>query len=156
MLPDRKVVKDLFEGLLGRDVAVGDGKPVDIGIPKPVVAAYVDDAHHLRAAAVLDLALAARSGAAIALVPRGAADDSIENMLLAPNLFDNASEICNVLAASMGEAMDVHLRLSMAYAPSDPLPPQLHSAVVQMGAREDLLLDISGYGTGGLSLIVAL
>lgn len=156
MLPDRKAVKDLFEGLLGRDVAVAGGKPVDIGIPKPVVAAYVDDGHRLRAVAVMDLALAARCGAAIALVPKGAADDSIENQLLAPNLFDNASEICNVMAATLGDAMDIHLRLSMSYAPSDPLPPQVFNTATQPAAREDLELDIAGYGVGGLSLIVAL
>ena len=156
MLPDRKVIKDIFEGLLGRDISITEGTAVDIGIPKPVVASYVDDGHRLRAVAVMDLALAARCGAAIALVPKGAADDSIENQLLAPNLFDNASEICNVMAATLGDALDVHLRLSMSYAPSDPLPPQVFNTATQVPAREDLELDIAGYGRGGLSLIVAL
>lgn len=155
MLPDRKVIKDLFEGLLGREVSVSDGKPVDLGIPKPVVASYIDDGHRLRAVVLMDLPLAARSGAAIALVPKGAADDSVDNQLLAPNLFDNASEICNVMAAGLGDAMEVHLRLSMSYAPSDPLPPQVFNTANQAGGREDLKLEIAGYGAGGLSMIVA-
>ncbi|MFC6342886.1 hypothetical protein ACFP8W_12935, partial [Nocardioides hankookensis] len=73
MLPDRKDIKDLFEGLLGRDVDITEGRPVDIGIPKPVIASYVDDAQRLRAVAVMSFGLAARSGAALALGPRGAA-----------------------------------------------------------------------------------
>jgi len=155
MIPDRKVIKDLFEGLLGREVSVADGTPVDIGIPKPVVASYVDDTHRLRAVVLMDLALAARSGAAIALVPKGAADDSIDNQLLAPNLFDNASEICNVMAAGLGDAMEVHLRLSESYAPSDPLPATVFAVANQAGGREDLKLEISGYGPGALSIVPA-
>lgn len=155
MLPDRKDIKDLFEGLLGREVALTDGTPVDLGIPKPIVASYLDDAHGLRAVAVMSFGLAARSGAAIALIPKGAAEAAEEDRLLPVNLFENAAEICNVLAAPLGEAMDTHLRLAETYAPSDPVPAHLLALAAQAGGREDLELDISGYGTGGLSIAVA-
>jgi hypothetical protein len=125
MLPDRKAIRDLFEGLLGRDVDLDDGRPVDLGIPKPVVASYVDDAEQLRAVAVMSFGLAARSGAAIALIPPGAVEAAEEDRLLPGSLFDNASEICNVLAVA-----------------------------AQAGAREDVELDITGYGSGELSLVV--
>ena len=97
MLPGRKEIKDLFEGLLGREVAVTDGRPVDIGIPKPVIASYVDDDGHLRAVGVMSFGLAARSGAALALIPPGAVEAAEEDLVLPPNLFENAYEICNVL-----------------------------------------------------------
>ncbi len=155
MLPDRKEIKDLFEGLLGREVALTESAPVDIGIPKPVVASYVDDTQRLRVVAVVSFGLAARSGAAIALVPKGAADVAEQDRLLPNHLFDNCSEICNVLAAPLGDAMSTHLRLSATYAPSDPVPAQLLSVAAQLGAREDVELDIAGYGKGGLSLVVA-
>ena len=154
MLPDRKDIKDLFEGLLGRDVAITDGRPVDIGIPKPVIASYVDDASNLRAVAVMSFGLAARSGAALALVPKGAAEAAEEDRLLPDNLFENASEICNVLAAPFGDAMGTHLRLSASYAPSSPVPGQLLGIASQLAAREDVDLEITGYGTGTLSLVV--
>jgi hypothetical protein len=156
MLPDRKVVRDLFEGLLGRDVQVLQGKPVDIGIPKPVVAAYVDNDFQLRSVVLMDLDLAARAGAAIALVPKGAADDAIESTLLMPHLFENAAEICNVLAASLGDASGVHQRLSMCYAPSDPVPQHILNIATQMAARDDVVLDISAYGKGTLSMVASL
>jgi hypothetical protein len=155
MLPDRKDIKDLFEGLLGRDIDLTEGSPVDIGIPKPVIASYVDDGGRLRAVAVMGFGLAARAGAAIALVPKGAADAAEEDRLLPDNLFDNASEICNVLAAPLGDAMGDHLRLSATYAPTEPVPANLLSIASQLAAREDVVLDITGYGKGELSLVVA-
>ena len=155
MIPDRKSIKDLFEGLLGRDVTITEGKPVDIGIPKPVIAAYADDAQRLRAVAVLSFGLAARAGAAIALVPKGAAEAAEEDRLMPDNLFENATEICNVLAAPFGDAMGEHLRLTGTYAPADPVPAHLLGVAAQLGAREDVELEIAGYGTGALSLIAA-
>lgn len=154
MLPGRKEIKDLFEGLLGRAVAVTDGRPVDIGIPKPVIASYVDDDGHLRAVAVMSFGLAARSGAALALIPPGAVEVAEEDRVLPPNLFENAYEICNVLAAPFGDAMGSHLRLQEAFAPSDSVPAHLLGLAAQIAAREDVDLDITGYGVSGLSLVV--
>jgi len=154
MLPDRKDIKDLFEGLLGRDVDVTDGKPVDIGIPRPVVATYIDDYNHLRGLAVLEFGLAARVGAAIALVPMGAVEVAEEDRLLPLNLFENASEICNVLAAPFGEAMGDHLRLAEVYSPADPIPAHILTVAAQVAAREDVRLNVAGYGSGDLSIIV--
>ena len=154
MLPDRKIIRDVFEGLLGRDITINESTPVDIGIPKPVVASYVDDVGTMRAVAVFELALAARAGAAIALVPKGAADDAVADQLLPSNLFENASEICNVLAASLGDAQSTHLRLSAAYAPTDPVPAAILTTATQPAGREDVELDIAGYGPGRLSLVV--
>lgn len=155
MLPDRKVVKDLFEGLLGREITVTDGKPVDIGIPKPVVASYVDNDLRLRSVVLMDLQLAARCGAAIALVPKNGADSAIESELLLPHLFDNAAEICNILAAPLGDASGIHQRLDHAYAPSDPVPQSVLAVGTQQMMREDLRLEIDGYGPGTLSMVVS-
>ncbi|MFC6343291.1 hypothetical protein ACFP8W_14980, partial [Nocardioides hankookensis] len=92
---------------------------------------------------------------ALALVPRGAAEAAEEDRLLPDNLFDNAYEICNVLAAPFGDAMGTHLRLSEAYAPSSPVPSHLLSVASQLAAREDVDLEITGYGKGTLSLVVS-
>jgi hypothetical protein len=155
MLPGRKEIKDLFEGLLGRDTAITDGLPVDIGIPKPVVASYVDDDGQLRAVAVMSFGLAARCGAALALIPRGAVEAAEEDRVLPPNLFENAYEICNVLAAPFGDAMGAHLRLADAYPPSSSVPANVLGVAAQVAAREDVELDITGYGTGTLSLVAS-
>ena len=152
-LPDRKQIKDTFEGLLGRDVAIGDGSPVLMDQPLPVVATYVDDAHRLCAVVVMDLALAARAGAALALIPKGGADAAVEDKDLPANLYENAAEILNVLAAPLGEASGVHQRLSATFAPTDPVPTHVVACAATLGAREDVSLEIQGYGSGSLSVV---
>lgn len=151
-LPDRKAIKDLFEGLLGRDVEVGDGTPITLDHPRPVIATYVDDNYKLTAIALMDLQLAANAGAAIALIPKGGAEAAIEDLRLPPNLFENAAEILNVLAAPLGDS-GVHVKLSGTFAPGETVPPQVEAVAVTLGAREDLALDISGYGSGRLALV---
>src|SRR6478735_7683119 len=153
-LPDRKAIKDLFEGLLGRDVSIGDAIPVTFDHPRPVVATYVDDSYKLTAIAVMDLPLAAFAGAAIALVPVGGAEAAVEESRLAPNLFDNASEILNVLAAPIGDHCGVHVKLSSTFAPGEAIPPQVESVAVSLGARQDVTLEITGYGSGRLSIVL--
>jgi len=152
-IPDRKQIKDIFEGLLGRDVTVGDGVPVVMDHPLPVVAAYVDDAHNLCAVVVMDLPLAAHAGAALALIPKGGAEAAVEDKELPANLFENAAEILNVLAAPLGEASGVHQRLSATFAPADAVPPHVLACAATLGAREDLSLEIQGYGRGTLSVV---
>ena len=152
-LPHRKQIKDLFEGLLGRDIAIGDSAPVVFETPRPVVATYVDDTHRLTTVVVMDQALAAYAGAALALVPKGAAEDAIDDKMLPPNLFENSSEILNVLAAPIGDASGVHQRLDATFAPSDTVPPQVQAYGATLGAREDVEVDIAGYGRGSLSVV---
>jgi len=152
-LPDRKAIRDLFEGLLGRDVEIGDATPVTFDHPRPVVATYVDDNYKLTTVAVMDLQLAANAGAAIALVPKGGAEAAIEDLRLPPNLFENAAEILNVLAAPIGDHAGVHVKLSSTFAPGEAVPPQVEAVAVTLGAREDVTLDVAGYGSGRLSIV---
>ncbi|GAB6983606.1 hypothetical protein [Nocardioides pyridinolyticus] len=74
--------------------------------------------------------------------------------MLPPNLFENSAEILNVLAAPIGEASGEHQRLLETYAPSDPVPPQVQAYGATLGSREDVEVDISGYGRSGLSVVV--
>ena len=74
-LPAAKDVRDLLADLLGRDVQVTTGGPmvdpdVDFGA---MVGVYVDRNVRLAALVLLDIDLASRTGAAIALLPTRAA-----------------------------------------------------------------------------------
>ena len=153
-LPARKSIKDLFEGLLGRDVAIADAIPIVYEHPRPVVATYVNPSHQLTVVVVMDLPLAAYAGAAIALVPKGGAEAAVEDSRLPPNLFDNAAEILNVLAAPIGEHCGVHVRLESTFAPGETVPPQVLSIAGSAGLREDVTLDIAGYGSGRLAMVL--
>ncbi len=155
--PEPKQVKDLFEGLLGRDVALGEGVPVPLDSrPRPTVAVYVDDRNALSAVALMDFALTAYSGAALALLPKGGAEDAIDEKDLPPSLLENASELLNVLAAPIGDATGVHQRLHQTFGPDQLPPSDVSSWAARLGTRVDLRLDIKGYGSGTLSVVSTL
>jgi hypothetical protein len=151
---DNKQVKDLFEGLLGRDVEVGEGLPVaPNSTPRPTTAVYVDDRNALSSVALMDFPLAAYSGAALALIPKGGAEVAIEEKELPTSLLENAAEILNVLAAPIGEASGVHQRLHQTFGPLEFPPSDVAAWSATIGSRVDVRLSIAGYGAGTLSVI---
>ncbi|WP_426246015.1 hypothetical protein [Nocardioides sp. LHG3406-4] len=156
-LPDRKSIKDLFEGLLGRDVTIGDAtEPLapDV-VPAPGFAVYVDDGGRLSAVALMDFALVAYTGAALALIPAGGAEAAIEDNEMPTNLMENTAEVLNVLAAPIGDFSGIHQRLERTYSPNDTLPPELAALAATVGAREDVTVSIAGYGSGRLAMVCA-
>ena len=153
-VPDRKQIKDLFEGLLERDVTVGDAAPVPLDSrPRPTTAVYVDDRSRLSSVVLMDFPLTAWAGAALALLPRGGAQDAIDAEDLPESLLENAAELLNVLAAPIGRASGVHQRLYQTLGPAELPPSDVAARSAQLGAREDVVLDIHGYGSGRLSVV---
>lgn len=154
-MPDRKSIKDLFEGMLGREITIGDA-PEPLGadvVPAPGLAVYVDDGGRLTAVALMDFSLVAHTGAALALVPVGGAMAAIEDNVMPGNLMDNTHEVLNVLAAPIGDFSGVHQRLERTYSPNEELPAELAAIAATLGAREDVLIGISGYGSGRLAVV---
>lgn len=155
-LPAALEVRELLGDLLGRDVdaVVGTGVVDPHAHPGAMVGAYVDDMLKLRALVVMDLALTAHAGAAIALMPARAAQDVVAQELLTPVLYDNAAEILNVAASLFNAEGAPHVRLYEAYAPREVLPPDVAKWVVSYVRRLDMELSIAGYGSGRLSVLV--
>ena len=100
-IPDPKPVKDLFQDLLGRTVTISS-------LDKPVVPSarracctglYVDGNVDTRALVCADLDLAARSGAALGLVPPTGAQTAIDNLELPGALYDNFFEVLNIFSS---------------------------------------------------------
>ena len=155
-LPAALEVRELLEGLLGRDVeaVVGTGAVDPQQHPGAVVGAYVDDALQLRALAVMDMPCAAWAGAAIALVPAATAAACVEDGLITPALFENTAEILNVAASLFNHDGCPHLRLYETYAPRETLPADVATWVLAYVRRLDMELTVSGYGTGRMSVLV--
>lgn len=155
-LPNAVEVRDLLEGILGRDVDVTTGAAMvnPDGDDGALVGIYVDGRLKLAALVVLDLPLAARVGAAIALTPSSAAEFAIEEGALSPALFDNDFEILNVAASLFNCDRAPHLKLDRCYAPGDPLPADVAQWVLAYVRRLDLDVAIKGYGAGKLSALV--
>ena len=156
VLPSAQEVRELVEGLLGRDVQVlTGGRIIDPAEPGgAMVGSYVDRLLRLRALVVLDLAFAARCGAAIGLVPNRLSEEDVAAQELSDTLAENAAEVLNVTASLFNTPDAPHLRLDAVYQPVQPLPHDIARWVKAYVPRLDLTVDISGYGEGAFSVLL--
>lgn len=155
-LPTAKDVRDLFEGLLGREVVVHTGGiMVDPAEPAgALVGTYVDPFLKLKAICLFDLPLAAFAGAAIGLIPAPVAKESVQSDMLDPALEENAREVLNVLASLMNAEDVPHVKLDRGFSPREALPADVVPWVKSYVRRQDLTIEVAGYGKGCFSLLV--
>jgi hypothetical protein len=155
-LPSALEVRELWESLVGRDIDVTTGGPMVDPVLNggAMVGVFVDRLMKLSALVLLDLPLAARMGAAIALVPQRAAETAIEEETLPVALSENAGEILNVTASLFNVGDAPHLKLDAVYAPREPLPADVAQWVLAYVRRLDLEVEVAGYGKGCTSVLV--
>lgn len=155
-LPAPLAVRNMFEDLLGREVAVNPANAVVAkDIPRTLVAVYADRSNRLAAVLGLDLPLAAYAGAALGLMPVGGAQDSIEDKELYPVLAENIRELCNVLTGLLNREGAPHLKLHQVYLPGEQPPNDAAAHLLALGRRVDLQVEVSRYGAGRFSLTLA-
>lgn len=153
VIPASITVRNLFEDLLGRDVSVASGDPMTADdLPTGVIAVYTDTSQQLYAVLGMQLALAANAGAALGLLPAGAAEDSIEEGKLFPNLAENVFELCNVLTSLLNREGAPHVKLYQVIYPGMDLPNDARAHLLALGKRLDLTVEVARYGKGKLSL----
>jgi hypothetical protein len=153
-LPHPKDVRDLLEGLLGREVEVGAGEPV---LPTETALAgvglYVEDNLSLAAAIAADLELTAYAGAALGLIPAGSAQDMIRSRQVSDAVWENFGELLNIGVSLLRHDSTPHVRLYSANEPGDLPQADVCELLRGLGRRIDLSVTISGYGTGNLSIV---
>ncbi|GMA35622.1 MULTISPECIES: hypothetical protein [Demequina] len=153
-VPTAFEVRELFEGMLGREVEWdGNAKRVD-PLDGATVATYVDDLGNVLALALADVPLTARAGAAIGLLPQAIAEQAVESSLVTPVQYENAVEILNVAASLLNKPDSPHLRLREAFSPRETLPAEVSELALQQANRLDGALTIQGYGSGRISIVV--
>lgn len=154
-LPAVKELRDLLGDLLGREVTMSPTAPVAATPRNPcTVGVYVDDSLRIAALVVVDLPLSAHAGAAIGLVPPSGAALAIEEGVLGATLRDNLGEVLNIAAATFNVEGADHVRLYAVHHIGDPLPPDLLARSLTLGHREDLAVDVHGYGAGKLAVVL--
>ena len=153
LLPNPKDVRDLIEGLIGKDVTVGNGDPISLN-DKPAVAVYVDPTMATTALVLADVPLAAWCAGAFALLPKGGLEDAIDDGELSDMHLEVLYEVVNVMAALFnGEGIN-HSKLYKLYAPGEPVPGDIAGLAAAFN-RIDLTVDVAGYGKGSLSIVLA-
>ena len=156
VVPIALTVRNLFEDLLGRDVNVSPGDPMTAAdLPTGVFAVYTDAQQQIYAVLGMQLALAANAGAALGLLPAGAAEDSIEEKKLFPNLAENVFELCNVLTSLLNREGGPHVKMYQVIYPGMELPNDVRAHLLALGKRLDLTVEVARYGKGKLSLSLA-
>jgi hypothetical protein len=156
VLPASLAVRNLLEDLLGRDVNVNPGDPLTADdLPTATIAIYTDNAQQIYGVLGLQLSLAANVGAALGLLPAGAAEDSIDEKQLFPNLAENVFELCNVLTSLLNREGAPHVKLYEVVYPGMPLPNDVRAHLLAIGRRLDLTVEIARYGKGKFSLSLA-
>jgi hypothetical protein len=154
-LPHPKQVRDLFAQLLGREVELRPGNPVTPGDRTPAsVALYADDALRVAAIVACDLQLSVRAAAALGLVPVRHAEISIKGGSLTETLSENLHEVMDVAARLFDAEGATPVRLHAVHPAGWSLPPEARALALTLGRREDLALEIGGYGPGRLSVVL--
>ncbi|HEU4347847.1 MAG TPA: hypothetical protein VFR35_08670 [Actinoplanes sp.] len=156
VLPGSLTVRNLFEDLLGRDCNVGPGDPItQDDLSTAAVAIFADSQQQIYAVLGMQLTLAANAGAAMGLLPPGAAEDSIAEKKLNPGLAENVFELCNVLTSLLNREGAPHVKLYQVVYPGMPLPNDARAFLMALGRRLDLMVEVSRYGKGKFSLSLA-
>jgi hypothetical protein len=155
VLPAAKDVKDMLTGLVGKPVAVTPGAPVTPTPDKPVsVAVYVDPGMAINALCVMDLAASAYTAGALALLPPGGCQDAVEeDGELTVLLVEALHEVVNVFSAMLNVPGAPHSKLHKLYAPGEDLPGDVEGMLANFN-RLDVVVEVPGYGKGGLSLVL--
>ena len=155
VLPEIKDVKDMLSGLVGKPVAVAPGAPVTPTERSPVsVAVYVDPHMNTNALCVMDLALSAYTGGALALLPPGGCQDAVEeDGELTSMLTEALYEVTNVLSALFNVPGAPHSKLHKLIAPGDDIDGDIAGMLAAFN-RLDLQVEVPGYGKGNLSLVI--
>jgi hypothetical protein len=156
VLPGSLAVRNLFEDLLGREVTVSPGEPISAPeVALTTSAIFTDNGQKIYAVMGLTLSLAANAGAALGLLPAGAAEDSIDEKQLFPNLAENVFELCNVFTSLLNREGAPHVKLHQVIYPNQELPADARAVLLALGRRLDLTVEVNRYGKGKLSLSLA-
>ncbi|MDT5040995.1 MAG: hypothetical protein QOE51_1980, partial [Actinoplanes sp.] len=138
VIPGSLAVRNLFEDLLGRDVTVSPGSPMEqADLPTATVAVFTNTAQQIYAVLGMQLALAANAGAALGLLPAGAAEDSIDEKKLTPVLAENVFELCNVLTSLLNVEGAPHVKLYQVSYSGMSAPTDAVAHLMALGRRLD-------------------
>jgi hypothetical protein len=150
-LPAPMEVRELLEGLLGREVSVNTAPPL---VHPASVAIYVTDSLQVAAVSCADVALSAYIGAALGLVPVTSANEAISARVLDEGLRENLYEVLNIAASLFNAPGAEHVRLYKLHPVGQQLPPDAAARALTLGRRLDLSVEIAGYGSGRLSFVM--
>lgn len=153
-VPIQEDIRDLLVDLLGRGAAVDKVSPLVLEEDQSaVIAEYRTDDGSVGAVCLVDTEFAIRTAGALTMVPPAAVADTLRKGDLADAL-ENFQEIVNILAQLLNSPKTSHFRLSGVHVIPGDLPDGVSSLLAQPQFRRDFAVQIDGYGSGRISLLV--
>lgn len=153
-VPEPKHVSQMLTSLLGMPTsakkATGAFKP---GPRDPALySAFAAESPEVGVVVITDLAFACRSGAALALIPVGVAEEGVKANAATGELMDNYREVMNVASTLLANATTRARLLEIRSAPGE-LPTGSIAIVEKPARRLDFDVDLGKYGKGRLALL---
>jgi hypothetical protein len=157
-LPNAKSIKELLEGLLGREIELrtADARLSPVDAVGSMVATYTDDDGKLAAILGWSMEAAAYVGSSLGLIPPGVAQEMVDERHLREDAAENLVEVTNIVAAALNRPGNPHVRLAQTYFPTSSAPLALTVFLFTHSDRSDIELDIKGYGVGQLALVACI
>lgn len=150
-MPPPEAVRDFFGDLLGKGVSADKRAEIDLDSEDHVwfSGVFIEDDGTVGGACISDLALASYGGAALAMIPKPVAEESITKGELAESLAENYHEVANILTALLNGPSVPHLKIR-ELVPG--IPDDVRDLVLRAAGRRSYDITITDYGTGLLGL----
>jgi hypothetical protein len=157
-LPAPKLLKDVLDGLTGKPVNLTprSRRLSSVDATGGAIGMYVDDKNKPRALCGWSLSAAAYAGCAFALLPPAQAQKIVKDRYLPDDCVEAVYELSNVLSSALAEEGNPHVRLSNLYHPAAAAPTDFLKLMYESHPRMDLELEVPGYGSGLLSIVIAI
>lgn len=156
-VPIQEAVTDFVIALLSLGASASKVTPTKLGATgEHVIGTYRDDEGATAALIVADLAFAAATGAALAMIPATAAKEALKLGNLTETLMENFREVANITATLLNTPTTPHVALVDVWTSDHPdLPDAVWSVLVAPNKRREFAVTIDGYGSGRLGLVIA-
>jgi hypothetical protein len=151
-MPGVPEVRDLL-GMLFDGIKVKTGSKLDLSPNSNAYSGvYVSDSKQTVALCACDFGFAARSGAALSMLPPNAVQEALKSKQLGPAMLDNLREVMNICARLMLREGSPHLKLDQVYAVA-ALPPAASALIGSARNRIDFEIELGKYGSGTVAVL---
>lgn len=142
-LPIPEDVRDLLADLTNKTIIVDPDRQLD-PTTLPLIARYVSDKDELLALSCWDMAGAAITAGAFAMIPKPVVEESIQTGVLDELVAECFHEVANIASRWLHRGTTPHLRLSEIHEGwrDDELE------LIQNGRARSFVMNVEGYGDG--------
>ncbi len=155
-LPEVDKIGMHISSIVGKKVDTGSTDPVDGKAAKNgVIGVYESEDGVVGGVCVCSTAFAAFAGAALAMIPPAVAQTAATSGQIPANIQENVGEVLNILSSLFNKEGSPRLSLKKVINAGDDIPEGVSILITEPAGREDITIDIPGYGAGTMTLLVA-